>query len=394
MVTDITNWRDPGHNVWGFQNADKIVPTETISKASSSSSHPSAAPLKSELRAFDAFKVQLSDQESLDLPSFLARVETDGLVVIQDGVIVLEHYDRTNTETSIHATFSISKSVTGLVCGILAHQGVLNADALVSDYVPEVKGSAYQDKTVRQLLDMRAGIEHDDGSPDYREATGLYPPKRSADQPPIDLHTYIPSIQSPAVPAIAGEPTSKHAGPPFQYVSPNADLLGWVVERASGKKFAQVLSESIWQPMGAESDAYITVDRSGNARAAAGLCATVRDLARLGQVILEGGRRIVPSAWVEDMLSGGSEAAFAAGSEKKDYDRIFETVAYRSFWVASPTSRVLMASGTNGQLLVVDCKNGTVMAKTSSQPQRTDWEKIALTMRAFGEFTRLSKLEG
>lgn len=376
--TDITNWRKPGHNIWGFQNVDKIIQTDLISKGGEQST------LKLKLQSFLGFSLDLPDGSSLDLPSFLSQTETDGLIVLKDGIVVYEHYGRTNTERSIHATFSISKSVTGLLCGILVEQGKLDTDKLVSSYVPEMTGSSYKNVTVRQLLDMRSGVKHDDTSPGYRNATGFYPLEPGDE--PTDLHSYIPTIKSPLSAPIDGLD-----GPPFDYISANADLLGWVIERASGKKFAEVLSETIWQPMGAESDAYVTVDRCGNARTAAGICATVRDLARLGQVILQGGRRIIPESWIKDILNNGSRAAFAAGSEKSDYEGIFDTAAYRSYWIADQDTQVLMASGTNGQLLLVDCKNGIVMTKTSSQPERTDWGKIRLNVQAFREFTRIMK---
>ncbi|KIW35045.1 uncharacterized protein PV07_01771 [Cladophialophora immunda] len=376
MPTDITNWREAGHNIWGFQNVDKIVPTDPISKGSEISS------LKSKPCNFEDFRLNVPKDMPMDLPSFLSQTETDGLVVLKDGFVVFEHYGRSNTKSSVHATFSLSKSFLGLLCGVLVEQGKLATTNLVSSYIPEVKGSAYETVTVRQLLDMRSGVNHNDASPRYRSATGLYP--LEPHEQPTDLHTYIPTIQSSRSAAVDGLD-----GPPFEYISANADLMGWVIERASGQKFAKVLSETIWQRMGAESDAYVTVDRSGNARAAAGICATVRDIARLGQVILRSGTGIVPETWIQDILHGGSEAAFAAGSEKGEYDRFFDNVAYRSYWIVDRSSQVLMASGTNGQLLLVDCKNDIVMAKTSSQPKRTDWGKIHLTVQAFKEFRRL-----
>ncbi len=141
--------------------------------------------------------------------------------------------------------------------------------------------------------------------------------------------------------------------------------------------------------MGAESDAYVTVDRSGNTRTTARVCATIRDIDRIGQMVLEGGQGIVPESRINDVHNNCSQAAFAAGSENTDHGRIFDTVAYRSYWVADLSSRVLMASGTNGQILVVDCENGVVMAKASSQPKWTAWEKIHLTIQAFKEFTNI-----
>ena len=80
-------------------------------------------------------------------------------------------------------------------------------------------------------------------------------------------------------------------GGPFNYVSPNTDLLGWAIERAMGRRYADLMSELIWKPMGARRSAYITVDRLGAPRCAGGVCATVRDLARVGQLIVEDGAR-------------------------------------------------------------------------------------------------------
>lgn len=277
---------------------------------------------------------------------------------------------------------SMTKSVTGLVCGILVEQGKLDVDALVPKYVPEVKGTPYEHISVRRLLDMRAGVKYDDATPAYREAAGWN--KAEPNEKVTDLHSFISSFEAPASALIDGLD-----GPPFEYVSVNTDLMGWVVERASGKTFAELVSELIWQPMGAESDAYITVDRSGNARTAGGMCATVRDIARLGQIVAKDDNGIVPASWIHDMLSNGSQPAFTAGSWKRGFGDVFDSVAYRSYWIADSNSQTLMGLGIHGQHLFVDRKNGIVMAKTSSQADRADFKKIVLTMRAFKEFSRI-----
>src|SRR6185436_14581288 len=104
----------------------------------------------------------------------------------------------------------------------------------------------------------------------------------------------------------------------FKYISPNTDLLGWVIERATGRRYAELMSELVWKPMGACSCAYITLDRLGAPRCAGGMCATVADLARVGQLMLEGGRRgatqVLPAGWIEDVARNGDPAAWAAGS--------------------------------------------------------------------------------
>ena len=175
----------------------------------------------------------------------------------------------------------------------------------------------------------------------------------------------------------------------FDYVSLNTDLIGWILERASGKRFAELVSEFIWQPMHAESDAYITTDRAGNARAAGGMCATLRDIARLGQIVLRDESEIIPRGWIQDMLNNGSKEAFDASSWKQGFERVFGSIAYRSCWLADRETQILMALGIHGQMLIVDQKNGIVLAKTSSQPLQVDIAKIGLATLAFKEFQRL-----
>ena len=153
MATNLSNWREPEHNIWAFQNVNTLLDTQTIQKGAESE------PFESTLVQFDDFKLSRRDGQPVDLPSFLSETETDGIVVLKDGKIVFEHYDRTNSAKSTHIMMSMTKSVTGLVCGILADKGQMDVEALASKYVPEIDGTPYQTVTVRQLLDMRSGVK-------------------------------------------------------------------------------------------------------------------------------------------------------------------------------------------------------------------------------------------
>lgn len=155
---------------------------------------------------------------------------------------------------------------------------------------------------------------------------------------PTDLHQFLSSFKASPLPEVDGLGSSQ-----FEYVSVNTDLMGWVIESITGKKFADVVSELIWQPLGAESDAYITLDRSGNARPAGGMCATLRDIARIGQLVLHDGNGIVPANWIQDMLNNGSKDAFAAGAWK-GFERLLGKLAYRSYWLSNSQDEFLMAS--------------------------------------------------
>ena len=126
-----------------------------------------------------------------------------------------------------------------------------------------------------------------------------------------------------------------------------------MIESVTGKKLAEVISELIWQPLGAESDAYITLDNAGNARPAGGMCATLRDIARIGQLVLHDDNGIVPASWIHDMLNNGSQEAFAAGSWS-GFERVLGKLAYRSYWLSNCQDQILMGLGVHGQVLLVE----------------------------------------
>jgi CubicO group peptidase (beta-lactamase class C family) len=179
------------------------------------------------------------------------------------------------------------------------------------------------------------------------------------------------------------DPAGPHGGP-FTYVSPNTDLLGWAIERATGCRYADLVSDLIWKPMGAWRSAYITVDRLGAPRCAGGVCATVRDLARVGQLIVEGGARggtqVIPASWIDDMVAGGDAAAWASGNGADYFPGV--PMRYRSQWyVQDGAPPLLFGLGIHGQNLFIDRRNELVIAKVSSQAIPMDHERIAHTMR-------------
>jgi len=155
----------------------------------------------------------------------------------------------------------LSKSLLGLLTGILVSERILDPDRQVTTVIPEVSETAYKGATIRQLLDMRTGIAFDEdytasSGPivEYRKATNWHP--LGPGDCPSDLRSFYQCLRAP---------DGKHGGR-FHYVSPNSDLLGWVIERATGQRFADLMSRYIWKPMGAQHSAYITVDRLGAPR--------------------------------------------------------------------------------------------------------------------------------
>ncbi len=359
----LSNWRSAPFCRWAFQHAGEVVPSATI--AAGGGAREMIEPVSGSL--LDEIEVDLGAGEE-SARAYLARSHTDAFVMMKDGAIVAEYYAAHSDPDSPHIVFSISKSITAVVLGILQERGVADPEARVVDYVPEVAGSAYGDCMLRHLLDMRVSLSFDES---YLNADGDYARYRratlwnpaDAGQTVENLPDFLASIRRGAAP---------HGGP-FSYASPNSDLLGIVIERAAGRRYCDLVSELLWKPLGAKSDAFVTVDAIGTARAAGGVSTTARDLARLGEAVRAGGfvdgRQVIPRAWISDTLRNGDPQAWAGG----DFSELFGGGRYRNKWyVTGDPHGSFCGIGIHGQWLHVDPEAGTVAVKLSSQPLPQD----------------------
>ena len=359
----LANWRTPPLGRWAFQHVREVVPSAEIAH---------------DPDGVWTLKGGGADLSGLGIDAALAVTATDALVVLHDGRIVFESYANGMTANTPHILMSVSKSVLGVVAAILAGQGLFDRAAPVTALIPEVSGSAYDGATLGQLLDMRAGVLFDENYEAtsgaiiaYRRAQGWNPP--APGEAPSDLRGFFPTL---------GEADGPHRGR-FHYVSPNTDLLGWALERATGERYADLVSRLLWAPMGAQRDAYITVDRLGAPRCAGGVCTTARDLARLGLLIAQGGardgRQIIPAAWIDDITSNGDPVAWDGG----DFAHLFPGAAmhYRDKWYVTREARpLLFGLGVNGQNLFIDRAGGLVIARFASQAAALDVPAIGTTM--------------
>ena len=248
----LANWRTAPFNKWSFTHLRELIPSAAIANDPDDVAELSAAPVD-----LDGVEFGFGGSR-YDLGRFLVETETDGMLVLREGGIVHEHYGPGMDAATPHFLASVTKSVLGLVAGILAGRGALDVGAPVTEWIPEVAETAWAGATLRDLLDMRVGILFDEdylatsgAIIEYRKAQGWDP--LAPGEEPSDLRTWFRSLT---------EPDGPHGGA-FHYVSPNTDLLGWVIERAAGRRYPDLVSELLWQPMGATSGAYITVDRLG-----------------------------------------------------------------------------------------------------------------------------------
>ncbi|MBS0426738.1 MAG: serine hydrolase [Proteobacteria bacterium] len=365
----LANWRLPTHSRQAFRQVPQLLATAPVAHDPSRVRALLPAPIE-----WAAWRVAARGGQPLDLAAFLQHTHTDGMVVLQHGRILGEWWCEGMAADTLHIFMSATKSVVGLLCGAMVMRGALDMDAPVSRYVPEIAHTGYAGATVRQLADMRADAQLDtEDLRRYAAATGWDPvPEGHA---PAGLHAFLAGLP-------AREPA--HGGP-FRYVSANTDLLGWVLERAAGQPLPAMLSEWLWQPLGAAHDAALTLDWDGAPRATGGLCGTLHDFARVGQLVLDGGRhgdtQVVPAAWIDDIAQQGDSAAWAAGEFAQAFGR--RAMHYRSGWyVLEGDTPLLFAMGIHGQHIFVDRARSLVIAKLSAYPQALDGEATALTLRA------------
>lgn len=375
---DLSNWRTPPFSQWAFRNAKEIIPAAMVERGDGQ-----PMPLPRASRALEGFALPWGDGSPLTLDEVFETTAGDGMVILKDGEIVFETYAHGLTAQTPHILMSATKAVIGLLAGVLQESGDLDIDAAVSDYVPEIAATAYAGATVRQLMDMRTGVVLDAVQQAvYTAAAHWDPPPQG--QAAGDLHGFLSAFTASVKP---------HGGP-FSYISANTDLLGWVMERATGQPVATLLSRHLWRPLGAEQDGYILTDTKGAARCTGGLCITVRDFARLGQMVLQGGRRdgteIVPGAWIEDILHHGDPEAWAKGEWGQFFGFAGSDIRYRAGWYGvNSAPQHLFAMGIHGQNLFVDRQSGVVIAKLSSQSSPSDYRAIPMTHLAAQAIFRL-----
>lgn len=373
---NLSNWRLTPFSKWGFENVRQLIPTANIATSRQSKPLPSA---DSGLSA----DIELACTQGGNLEQYLTDSFSDHMVILRRGQKIYEWHAPHSNSNQPHIVFSVSKSITAMLAGILVEEGILDVTQSILHYLPGVKGSGYKDCSVQQLLDMTVALAFEES---YLEPTGDYRRYRDAtgwnavDQtrPRPDLETFLYGLK---------KSTAEH-GEVFDYKSPNSDLLGLLIERAAGIPFAELLSAKIWQPMGAETDAYVTVDQSQLARGAGGICVTVDDLARFGQLILDRGvvgqRQVIPASWIEDTMTRGDRDTWLKGT----FASLLPNGCYRNQWYQSgDPERSLIAIGIHGQWLYINPASELVIARLSSQPEPLDDALDILTLKLFSELT-------
>jgi CubicO group peptidase (beta-lactamase class C family) len=349
------------------QQSDGYRAMETIYKVTTIRRGANVHPLPAAAHQIDP-TVTLGDR-TLSVDGYMKAASVSGVLVLKDGKVLLERYAMDRKPGDRWTSFSVAKSVTSTLVGAAIADGkIASLDAPVTDYIPELKGSGYDGVTVRQLLMMSSGVkwneDYADPNSDVARAGG------------VGLEPGV----NPIVSYMRHLPRANPPGSTFHYNTGETDLVGVLVSNATGKGLAEYASEKIWRPYGMEQDAVWLVDQAGHERGGCCISMTLRDYARMGQFILDGGRAadgrpILPAGWTAEATSKRIDNAYGG---------------YGYFWWIRPQGG-FAAEGIFGQAIAVVPEDHLVVAINSAWPAAdsdADWAAQAAFIEAIRKAAR------
>jgi len=368
---------------WSLSHMRELVPTAAIWRGSGAASALGATTPSSEA-AIDLLSFKDLRGRTLTWPQSLQDTYSDGIVVLHRGRLVYERYFGALQRHLPHSCFSITKSYAATLAATLIHERALDENKSVSYYLPEMTGTAYQDATLRQVLDMQIGVAYSElyADPkahiwDYTRAGGLRsrPPTYAG---PTNFYEYLQTLR----------PEGEH-GVAFAYKTVNTEVMCWVMKRVTGIALPEMLSDRIWSRIGCEEDGYITVDSIGVPMGGGGLSASLRDLCRFGELMrCEGawhGRQVIPAEVVADIRRGSDPRKFA----KAEYT-LLPGYSYRNmWWVAHNPLGLYEGRGIHGQRLYIAPRAELVIARFASHPIASSAANDPITLPAFAALCHL-----
>jgi len=342
--------------VAGFRNMEKIGPTRLV--PASDKPYPL---LRNET---DLGHVEITFNDAvLTIDEYVESQKVAGLIVVKDDVIIYERYELGNTEISRWVSYSVAKSVTSMLVGAAVNDGYIDSiDEMITDYIPRLKNSSYDQSSIRNVLQMSSGVEWGEDYADPESDINVTPWET------LSVYEYL-----------RDKPRDSEPGEVFNYNTAETNLVGDVVRSAVGNNLATYLSEKIWKPFGMEHDAYWALTDPGGGEFG-GCCinATLRDYARIGLFAMNGGvladgSRVLPDNWMTDSTSPSK------GYEGYGY----------LWWLLGEES--FAASGIFGQRIYIDPVNDIVIALHSARDDASnpeDWRMLNVAFSALVDATK------
>ena len=352
----------PDQTLVNFRNIDRIFTTHAIHHGANVRPLPRAA------MQIDPVVTQSEGLPTVSVQQLMSAERITGVIAVKNGEIVLERYALGRGPDDRWISMSVAKSVTSTLIGAAVKDGLIHSiDDPVVEYIPELKGTAYDGVTIRHLMTMSSGVRYKEDVVDLRSDVALAGGEEMVDGVP-PLVAYAKRLDRDAQP-----------GTRRKYQTIDADMLGIALSRAlKGRTLADYISEKIWLPFGMEADATWVLDKAGIERGGCCLSITLRDYARLGMFMDEGGRAggvdVLPDSWIH-------EAWTPQPSEPNKY-----TIGYGYYWQIRQDGGY-EAVGAYGQSVTIYPKEHLVIAVNSASVDPhgiglARWDLIAAIRKA------------
>ena len=345
------DWLSPQHLRASLRNAER----STVSVPLAAAAVPVALPAGPQLD-LGTLMLRLPQGGQASFAQYLADNAVDGLIVVHRGQVVAEQYFHGMTASDTHSWASMSKSIIGLLALQLAHEGRLDLNRPLGDYVPDLAATPFGQATVQHNLDMQVALAYQPALPPdlgLFTAAGLLPPRPGM---PGTIHAFLQTPRS----------TAQAHGSLFYYQNGATEALAWALARITGQPLASLVAERLWQPMGAELPGHYTVDAAGTTFAAGGVSSSLRDAARFGELIRmggrAGGRQVMATEVVQQVLAAPS-AMNQALVAQAGRARHGGTGYANQWWHPMAAPGAVLAAGRFGQRIYVDPANALTIAQ-------------------------------
>ncbi|SDE48737.1 hypothetical protein SAMN05444679_123103 [Variovorax sp. CF079] len=358
---------------WAFHHMRELGPTVQVWRGDEK---PSI--VREAQQDIGALKFEDDKGGKTTLADWQRSTYTDGLLVLHKGAIVYQKHYSGMAAHQPHSLWSMSKSFTGLLSTMLIKEGVIDPNALVTKYLPELKDSAWADATVQQTLDMTTGVAYQENFRDpssgifqYLHAAGLLPAPPAYSGPRA-----IPDL------LVTLKKDGEH-GAGFKYKTVDTEVMGWLLQRVTGKSYSALLSERLWSRIGAQDDAYVWVDPIGTQITSVGFSATLRDLGRVGETLRTAGRsngqQVIAESVIAEIRKGADIEKFKASGQATRFGYSY----HNQWWIPHDRDGTFEMKGLNGQHMHINPAAELVIVKLSSHPNGDTGFTHNLDRRAF-----------
>ncbi|MFT6286768.1 MAG: CubicO group peptidase (beta-lactamase class C family) [Alcanivorax sp.] len=360
------NWGTPPNNRWSFQYMQALFPTHRLVRDSARVPFEYAAAEKD----LQDLTYSRANGETGTIKQMIEDSYTDSFLLVKSGAIITEQYFNNMTPSSHHLINSVTKSFVGMLAGIAVERGLLDPEALITKYLPDLDNSAWEGATVRHLLDMTAGVnyheEYAEPEADFWKESAVvgWRPSLVNENTPGTLYDYAKSLEG----------KDQENGSMFHYRTVTTNVIGMILEQVMHKGLGELLTDEIWSKLLPQTDANVIVDKAGALYVGAGMSACTRDLANFGMAMINdgqiNGQQVLSAQWILDTIEG--DATSRQCYLDSDYAALGLAHYRNQVWVKDREKSVTLALGIHGQIIYMDKSSDIVMVKLSTQPESVD----------------------